>query len=64
MGKVNENLTSVLLAASVITLTLGYMSKLLLKQASASDLVSKHCWGTTGGHGGTWWDMVGHGGGV
>nr|XP_019957477.1 PREDICTED: lanosterol 14-alpha demethylase [Paralichthys olivaceus] len=35
VGKVNENLTSVVLAASVITLTLGYVSKLLLRQASS-----------------------------
>lgn len=33
MGKMNENLTSVVLAASVFTLTLGYISKLLLKQS-------------------------------
>lgn len=40
VGKVNDNLTSVLLAASVITLTVGYISKTLLKQASDKDLVS------------------------
>lgn len=40
VGKVNDNLTSVLLAASVITLTLGYISKILLKQSSDKDLVS------------------------
>uniref|UniRef100_A0A667WQ04 Lanosterol 14-alpha demethylase n=1 Tax=Myripristis murdjan TaxID=586833 RepID=A0A667WQ04_9TELE len=33
VGKMNDNLTSVVLAASVITLTLGYMSKVLLKQS-------------------------------
>uniref|UniRef100_A0A8P4KMW7 Lanosterol 14-alpha demethylase n=1 Tax=Dicentrarchus labrax TaxID=13489 RepID=A0A8P4KMW7_DICLA len=37
VGKVNDNLTSVVLAASVITLTLGYFSKLLLKQSSDKD---------------------------
>lgn len=36
----NDNLTSVLLAASVITLTLGYVTKMLLKQSSDKDLVS------------------------
>lgn len=41
VGTVNDNLTSVVLAASVITLTLGYMSKMLLKQSSDSDLVSQ-----------------------
>lgn len=40
VGKVNDNLTSVLLAASVITLTLGYISKTLLKQTPDKDLVS------------------------
>lgn len=40
VGKMSDNLTSVVLAASVITLTLGYMSKVLLKQSSDSDLVS------------------------
>lgn len=33
VGKVCDNLTSLVLAASVITLTLGYISKLLLKQS-------------------------------
>lgn len=40
MGKMNENLTSVVLAASVFTLTLGYISKLLLKQSTDVDVVS------------------------
>lgn len=40
MGKMNENLTSVVLAASVFTLTLGYISKLLLKQSTDEDAVS------------------------
>lgn len=40
IGKVNDNLTSVVLAASVITLTVGYISKLLLKQSIDKDLVS------------------------
>lgn len=39
---VKDNLTSVVLAASFITLTLGYVSKLLLKQSSDPNLVSKH----------------------
>ncbi|TNN21866.1 Lanosterol 14-alpha demethylase [Liparis tanakae] len=34
VGKMNDNLTSVVLAASVITLTLGYISQRLLKQSS------------------------------
>uniref|UniRef100_A0AAX7VPG1 Lanosterol 14-alpha demethylase n=1 Tax=Astatotilapia calliptera TaxID=8154 RepID=A0AAX7VPG1_ASTCA len=38
MGKMNENLTSVVLAASVFTLTLGYISKLLLKQSTDVDV--------------------------
>uniref|UniRef100_A0A3Q3MSW6 Lanosterol 14-alpha demethylase n=2 Tax=Mastacembelus armatus TaxID=205130 RepID=A0A3Q3MSW6_9TELE len=38
VGKMNDNLTSIVLAASVITLTLGYMSKMLLKQSSDQDL--------------------------
>ncbi|KAG7240969.1 hypothetical protein INR49_026147 [Caranx melampygus] len=38
VGKMNENLTSIVLAASVITLTLGYISKMLLKQSSDKDL--------------------------
>lgn len=40
MGKMNENLTSVVLAVSVFTLTLGYISKLLLKQSTDEDAVS------------------------
>lgn len=40
MGKMNENLTSVVLAASVFTLSLGYISKLLLKQSTDVDVVS------------------------
>lgn len=40
VGKMNDNLTSVVLAASVITLTLGYLSKLLLKHVSDKDRVS------------------------
>uniref|UniRef100_A0A672Z7N2 Lanosterol 14-alpha demethylase n=1 Tax=Sphaeramia orbicularis TaxID=375764 RepID=A0A672Z7N2_9TELE len=36
--KMNDNLTCVVLAASVITLTLGYVSKILLKQTSEKDL--------------------------
>lgn len=40
VGTVNENLTSVILAASVFTLTLGYISKLLLKQSADRDAVS------------------------
>lgn len=42
VGKMNDNLTSIVLAASVITLTLGYVSKMLLKQSSDKDLVSSH----------------------
>lgn len=38
VGKVSDNLTSVVLAASVITLTIGYLSKLLLKQSMDKDL--------------------------
>uniref|UniRef100_A0A672FVX8 Lanosterol 14-alpha demethylase n=1 Tax=Salarias fasciatus TaxID=181472 RepID=A0A672FVX8_SALFA len=34
--RMNDNLTSVVLAASVITLTLGYVSKLLLRQSADS----------------------------
>ncbi|XP_040045111.1 lanosterol 14-alpha demethylase [Gasterosteus aculeatus] len=37
VGKMSDNLTSVVLAASVITLTLGYVSKVLLKQPSADN---------------------------
>lgn len=41
VGTVNDNLTSVVLAASAITLALGYISKVLLKQSSQDeDLVS------------------------
>ncbi len=40
VGRVNDNLTSVVLAASAITLLLGYISKLLLKQSAVKDLVS------------------------
>ena len=39
VGKVNDNLTSVLLAASFITLTVGYVSKLLLKESANKDEV-------------------------
>ncbi|XP_023255917.1 lanosterol 14-alpha demethylase-like [Seriola lalandi dorsalis] len=38
VGKMNDNLTSIVLAASVITLTLGYISKMLLRQSSDKDL--------------------------
>ncbi len=41
VGKVNDNLTSVVLAASVITLTLGYVSKMLLRQSTDTGLVSQ-----------------------
>lgn len=37
VGKVNENLTSVVLAASLVTLIIGYVSKVLLKQSSDSE---------------------------
>uniref|UniRef100_A0A8D3CKL0 Lanosterol 14-alpha demethylase n=1 Tax=Scophthalmus maximus TaxID=52904 RepID=A0A8D3CKL0_SCOMX len=37
VGTMNDNLTSVVLAASVITLTLGYVSKLLLQQAPGNE---------------------------
>lgn len=40
VGKMNDNLTSVVLAASAITLALGYMSKLMLRQASDRDQVN------------------------
>lgn len=40
VGKVNENLTSVVLAASLTTLILGYISKLLLSQSCDTDAVS------------------------
>lgn len=40
-GKLSDNLTSVFLVASVITLALGYLSKMLLQHpSSSSDLVS------------------------
>ncbi|KAF3833986.1 hypothetical protein F7725_025190 [Dissostichus mawsoni] len=38
VGKVSDNLTSVVLAASVITLALGYITKMLLKESPDSDL--------------------------
>lgn len=38
--KVNDNLTSVALAVSVITLFVGYISKSMLKQSADKDLVS------------------------
>lgn len=41
VGKVNENLTSVFLAASLITLLLGYVSKLRLSHACDKDAVSE-----------------------
>lgn len=41
VGRVNDNLTSVVLAASAITLMLGYVSKLLLKQHCEKDEVSR-----------------------
>ncbi|XP_054910063.1 lanosterol 14-alpha demethylase [Poeciliopsis prolifica] len=37
VGKMNENLTSLVLAASLFTLTLGYVSKRLLKEAEDKD---------------------------
>uniref|UniRef100_A0AAQ5X9V8 Lanosterol 14-alpha demethylase n=1 Tax=Amphiprion ocellaris TaxID=80972 RepID=A0AAQ5X9V8_AMPOC len=37
VGRMNDNLTSVVLAASVITLTLAYISKLLLRQTPDKD---------------------------
>ena len=40
VGKMHDNLTSVMLAASVFTLTVGYISKLLLKQSSEKGQVS------------------------
>lgn len=39
MGKMNENLTSLVLAASLFTLTLGYVSKRLLKDSEDKDAV-------------------------
>lgn len=41
VGKVPENLTSVVLAACLITLFLGYISKLLLSQSWGKDAVSQ-----------------------
>lgn len=41
VDKVNENLTSVFLAASLITLVLGYVSKLRLSQTCDKDAVSE-----------------------
>lgn len=35
-GKLSDNVTSVVLAVFVITLTLGYISKLVLKQSQSS----------------------------
>uniref|UniRef100_A0A671W378 Lanosterol 14-alpha demethylase n=1 Tax=Sparus aurata TaxID=8175 RepID=A0A671W378_SPAAU len=37
VGKVHDNLTSVVLAASLVTLIIGYVSKVLLKQSPDSD---------------------------
>lgn len=42
VGKVSDNLTSVVLAASVITLTLGYISKIVLKQVHSSETEFKY----------------------
>ena len=36
VGKISDNVTSVVLAVFVITLTLGYISKLVLKQSQSS----------------------------
>lgn len=41
VDKVNENLTSVVLAASLITLILGYVSKQRLGQSCDKDSVSE-----------------------
>lgn len=41
VDKVNENLTSVFLAASLVTLLLGYVSKLRLSHACDKDAVSE-----------------------
>lgn len=41
VDKVNENLTSVVLAASLITLILGYVSKQRLVQSWDKDAVSE-----------------------
>lgn len=43
VGKMSDNLTSVVLAVSVITLTLGYISKLVLKQSQSSSEEHKVC---------------------
>lgn len=40
VGRVHDNLTTVVLAASFITLCLGYISKLLLSQSCDKDAVS------------------------
>lgn len=40
VGRVHDNLTTVVLAASFITLSLGYISKLLLSQPGVKDVVS------------------------
>lgn len=40
VGIVHDNLTSVVLAASLVTLIIGYVSKVLLKQSPDSDKVS------------------------
>lgn len=40
VGRVHDNLTTVVLAASFITLSLGYVSKLLLSQSLVKDAVS------------------------
>lgn len=42
VGRVHDNLTTVVLAASFITLSLGYVSKLLLSQSFVRDAVSRH----------------------
>lgn len=41
VGRVHDNLTSVVLAACVITLLLGYITKLLLSQSCEKDAVSQ-----------------------
>lgn len=43
VGKMNENLTSLVLAALVFTLTLGYASKRLLKESADKDAVIYCC---------------------
>ncbi|KAM6958913.1 lanosterol 14-alpha demethylase [Aplochiton taeniatus] len=42
VGKMSDNLTSVVLAASFITLALGYISKLVLKQSHSSETEFKY----------------------